>query len=229
VVYVLYGVFDNSGRRASHRIVALALKNVPAIVVDTNCTANPHKFENDIADFSQVYVVEAESLYRFAPTLNMLDAFAQKLNVHRIFVTAFTHLFGYDDVEENRDVFENCWKKLHELSLKYDVYVAILTGSIHHKISTKYGLVEVDEMGHTVASQRIITDTVIGELAGFAKALRQEDQERYLRMIKQPLKHLGEISYTSSAQTWAVMLLCIMLEQEKRIEKLEGSIIKSVQ
>ena len=82
-------------------------------------------------------------------------------------------------------------------------------------------LVGVSEVGHTVTSQRIVTDMMIAELAQFGKALRDEDREVYNRLLKEPLKHLGTISYTSSMHTWAVLLLSVLLEQQKKIDRLE--------
>jgi hypothetical protein len=79
-------------------------------------------------------------------------------------------------------------------------------------------------MGHTVASQRIVCDMVLNELKGFAKALKEEDREEYLKMLKVPMKHYGSISYTNSMHVWAFMLMTIILEQEKRIKELENKI-----
>ena len=75
-------------------------------------------------------------------------------------------------------------------------------------------------MGHTTSSQRIVADLLLKELSQFAKVLRKEDRETYLNLIKEPLKHLGSISYVSSQQTWAFLLLAILLEQQKKYERL---------
>lgn len=76
-------------------------------------------------------------------------------------------------------------------------------------------------MGHTVWSQRITLDVILTELKDYGRALRQEDRAIFEDMLKQPLKHYGSISYAGSFHAWAFLLLSIILEQEKRIKRLE--------
>jgi hypothetical protein len=77
-------------------------------------------------------------------------------------------------------------------------------------------------MGHTVWSQRIAIDIILQELAGFSRALRKEDCLALNEILKKPLKHIGSISYADSYHVWAFILLAILVEQEKKIKKLEG-------
>ena len=76
-------------------------------------------------------------------------------------------------------------------------------------------------MGHTVKSQRRVVERVSNELKRYAKSLRSEEQPIFNDLIKKPFLHIGSITYTSSAQTWAFMLLSTLLEQEKKIIELE--------
>jgi len=71
-------------------------------------------------------------------------------------------------------------------------------------------------MGHTVISQRILTESILSELQAYGKSLHKEEREIYEQLLKQPLKHIGNISYTSSVNAWAFILISIILEQEKR-------------
>ncbi|MCA9393997.1 MAG: hypothetical protein KC900_07325 [Candidatus Omnitrophica bacterium] len=64
-------------------------------------------------------------------------------------------------------------------------------------------------------------DYVLNELKSFGQAMCREDRCVYERMLKEPLKHVGAVSYASSLDVWAFVLLSILLEQEKRIRKLE--------
>jgi hypothetical protein len=75
-------------------------------------------------------------------------------------------------------------------------------------------------MGHTVWSQRIAVDVMLGELGCYGKALREEDRLVYEALLKEPLKHIGSITYASSFHVWAFLLLSILLEQEKKIVEL---------
>lgn len=76
-------------------------------------------------------------------------------------------------------------------------------------------------MGHTVSSQRMRVDYVLSELKSFGAAMCKEDRRIYQRMLKEPLKHVGAVSYASSLDVWAFVLLSILLEQEKRLQQLE--------
>ena len=75
-------------------------------------------------------------------------------------------------------------------------------------------------MGHTVWSQRQNLDIILAELHNYGKALRPLDRARYLALLKEPLKHVGSISYASSMHAWAFILISIILEQDKKIAEL---------
>jgi hypothetical protein len=81
-------------------------------------------------------------------------------------------------------------------------------------------------MGHTVWSQRITLDIIIGELSDYGKSLRASDREQFEQLLHLPLLHVGSITYASSMHVWAFLLLSIALEQEKKIkslgERIEG-------
>lgn len=76
-------------------------------------------------------------------------------------------------------------------------------------------------MGHTVWSQRQNADILLAELESYAKVLRPDERELYLKILKEPLKHLGSISYASSMHAWAFLLISMILEQQKIIEGLK--------
>jgi len=80
-------------------------------------------------------------------------------------------------------------------------------------------------MGHTVASQRIVIDNLLSELNDYARALKEPDKVYFARALKAPLKHVGSITYASSMHAWAFLLLSIIVEQEKKIEKLEHDVL----
>ena len=65
----------------------------------------------------------------------------------------------------------------------------------------------------------------IAELRSFAKALRKEDREDFEQLLHEPLKHIGSISYSSSIHVWAFVLLAILLEQQKKIQRLEDDYV----
>ncbi len=79
-------------------------------------------------------------------------------------------------------------------------------------------------MGHTLSSQRMIIDILLSELKAYSKALREEDKAVFEEMLKYPLKKVGAISYASSIDVWAFILLSILLEQEKKMVDLRGKL-----
>jgi len=76
-------------------------------------------------------------------------------------------------------------------------------------------------MGHTAWSGRIATDELVRELMLYGRSLRAGERELYENLLKESFKHIGSISYASSMHMWAFVLLSIILEQEKRIFRLE--------
>jgi hypothetical protein len=76
-------------------------------------------------------------------------------------------------------------------------------------------------MGHTVWSQRVVLDILLQELKDYGRALGGEDRELYERILKEPLKHVGSISFANSIHVWAFLLLSILIEQERKIEHIE--------
>jgi hypothetical protein len=72
-------------------------------------------------------------------------------------------------------------------------------------------------MGHTVSSQRQVADAILQELEAYARALRQEDLPAFRSLLAKAKRHFGTISYVSSYNTWAFVLISMLLEQEKEI------------
>ena len=79
-------------------------------------------------------------------------------------------------------------------------------------------------MGHTVNSQRAVIDIVLSELKDVALALRKEERMILEELLKEPLKHVGALSNASSIDVWAMVLLAILIEQEKSLRRLERTI-----
>ncbi|MFH2021521.1 MAG: hypothetical protein ABIJ34_08980 [archaeon] len=76
-------------------------------------------------------------------------------------------------------------------------------------------------MGHTATSQRQVSDAIIRELHEYGRSLRIEEMPAYERLLAKAKIHFGSISFVSSYNTWAFILVSILLEQEKEIMHLE--------
>lgn len=81
-------------------------------------------------------------------------------------------------------------------------------------------------MGTTVTSQRIITESILSELRDYGCVLRKDERTVFEEMLKKPYLHFGSISNASSINAWALIIMSILLEQEKRIRTLEGEILE---
>lgn len=182
--------------------------------VDAANCANVHALPAD-PKFRDVFVVPTESLYRFKPTLLRLPILADQLGTSNIFISTIPHLFDFDNDYETKLVIGQCWRIINWVAKKYNVTVGIIPGSVHDNLFR--GI----EMGHTVWSQRINSDSILSELEKFGRSLREDERLLYSKLLKQPLKHLGSITYASPYHTWAFLLLSIILEQEKRVIELE--------
>ncbi|MCF7861735.1 hypothetical protein K9M79_05800 [Candidatus Woesearchaeota archaeon] len=224
-------------------IFRYAFDSLPSIVLDCANTANPHSFypKVTIEDLSRVYVISVDALYRFRDSLKYIPKLAKQLKPKSIIITSFEHLFNYDDKLEIHNINVQAWDIILDFSKKYDTYIAVNIKSVHIKFAKRYcdkiikSQFERSEssrgkkMGHTVSSQRIVINTILRELKDFGRALRSDDREAYERMLALPLKHIGTMSYASSLDVWALILLSISLEQQKRIDVLEKTIKKITQ
>lgn len=65
-------------------------------------------------------------------------------------------------------------------------------------------------------------DMVLNDLKQFSGALRKQDRLVLERILTEPLKHAGAIGNASSIDVWAIILLSILVEQEKRLATLEA-------
>jgi hypothetical protein len=77
-------------------------------------------------------------------------------------------------------------------------------------------------MGHTVTSQRMAIDIILEELKAFGDGMRKEDRMLLEKILNEPLKHVGAMSNASSINIWALILLSVLLEHQRRLKALEA-------
>jgi hypothetical protein len=104
----------------------------PSLIIDCGNCANPHIKEEQLHD---VYVMNAEAIYRLRDALNQADHWLNKLKLKSIIVTTLHTLFSYDDETENYNVIEHCWQIMKRLSEKYPVFVG---ATEYEKFAVKY-------------------------------------------------------------------------------------------
>ena len=76
-------------------------------------------------------------------------------------------------------------------------------------------------MGKTVESYRIALDMEIQTWNGFAKALRTDDREAFEQMTDACRNHASAGSNATRPVIFEPMVMSILLEQQKRLAKLE--------
>jgi len=185
------------------------------LVIDANNKSDVHKYDVPIEELSSTFFLFAETLYRLLPTLQQAKTYCETYKLSSICVTSFDKVFTYGNDKEDYNLFVQIWLELIALGESYTVYV-VVDSDRQHDIAQDLGV----RMGHTISSQRRVSQTTLRELKAYGDALPTKDKLLYHKMLKQPLKHFGSITHASSKDTLSFMLLSIMLEQQKEIERL---------
>ena len=76
-------------------------------------------------------------------------------------------------------------------------------------------------MGRTVPSYRLALEEEIGKWKGFAEALRSEDREAFQRLMDACRNYASAGSNSTRPVLFEPMAISIMLNQEKKILKLQ--------
>jgi hypothetical protein len=76
-------------------------------------------------------------------------------------------------------------------------------------------------MGKTVESYRLALDTEVQTWNGFAKALRTDDKEAFEQMIDACRNHASAGSNATRPEMFEPMVMSILLEQQKKLTRLE--------
>lgn len=80
-------------------------------------------------------------------------------------------------------------------------------------------------MGKTVESYRLALDTEIQTWNGFAKALRTDDREAFDRMTDACRNHASAGSNATRPEVFEPMVMSILLEQQKKLIRLEKELL----
>ena len=76
-------------------------------------------------------------------------------------------------------------------------------------------------MGKTVESYRLALDTEIQTWNGFSKALRADDREAFEQMTDACRNHASAGSNATRPEMFEPMVMSILLEQQKKLIRLE--------
>ncbi|HZX45571.1 MAG TPA: hypothetical protein VFF28_07870 [Candidatus Nanoarchaeia archaeon] len=119
---MLTGIFGSRGS-VNLSLLSHAVRNQPSLIVDCANIANPHvlfPFAQP-EDMHDIYVVQAELMYKFRDILKHLDRLAKQVNPRCIVITLFDRLFHYNDEQENKDIIEHAWELMKKHSERYEL------------------------------------------------------------------------------------------------------------
>ena len=113
--------------KVNTRVLLHALEYQPSLLIDCHNVANPHSLFPFVQyeKFAGVFVVPAESLYRFRAALRILPKIADGVGAKCIVITTFTGLFDFDNEEESNAVIEHCWELIRQAAASYEVVVGL--------------------------------------------------------------------------------------------------------
>ncbi|HVP16063.1 MAG TPA: hypothetical protein VMT42_01705 [candidate division Zixibacteria bacterium] len=80
-------------------------------------------------------------------------------------------------------------------------------------------------MGKTVESYRLALDTEIQSWNGFVKALRTDDRDAFEQMADACRNHASAGSNATRPEVFEPMVMSILLEQQKRLKRLEKELV----
>ena len=120
MIWMLVALF---GEKANKRLLHLAFQKTPSLIIDCGNCANPHALRVRERQLHEVYVMNAEAIYRFREALRQAPAWIRKLNIQCVLITTIHALFSYDNEEENEKIIRHCWQKMKEFPVP--VYIAV--------------------------------------------------------------------------------------------------------
>jgi hypothetical protein len=84
-------------------------------------------------------------------------------------------------------------------------------------------------MGKTIESYRLALDLELQTWNGFAQALRTDDKEAFEQMTDACRNHASAGSNATRPEVFESMVMSILLEQQKRLTRLERELIATKQ
>lgn len=107
------------------KLLEIALEKRPSLIIDCGNSADPYTVQTDEDALKEVYVINAEAIYRFRDALKKTSQILIELNLKVLVITTISVLFSYDDPVEDDDVISHCWEIIKEISKDTDVFVEL--------------------------------------------------------------------------------------------------------
>ena len=105
-------------------ILRMAFEKRPCLLIDCSNSANPYRIHIEEEWLDEVFVINAEVIYRFRDALKKVRLEMNKLKLKVLLVTSLGALYSYSDAVEDKNVIMNCWELLKELSADFEIFAA---------------------------------------------------------------------------------------------------------
>ena len=127
---------------ANRKIVIMACQNDNSLIIDSARACNPYSIINDIDidRLHDVYVISAESIYRFRSAIKLLPLWIRKHGIKNVYITALIGFYSYDNNKEDYAILEESYRMLFNIELNYDVnvFLSIPNHNPYYSIIKKY-------------------------------------------------------------------------------------------
>lgn len=110
-------------------LLQAVLRGKKCLFIDAANCANPYKLLGVVDEFQlkNVFVMNAEAIYRFKDTLLAAQKWMRELGCSELYVSSIGGLFSYDDQKENEEIIRHCYYILADLAQYYSVHIALDT------------------------------------------------------------------------------------------------------
>jgi hypothetical protein len=111
------------GDSVNDALMRLAFEKRPSLVIDCGNAADPFRLGLPEEGLDEVYVINAEAIYRFREALRKASSILDGLRSNVLVVTTIGTLFSYNNEAEDKEVIGHCWEIIKGISEKSDVFV----------------------------------------------------------------------------------------------------------
>lgn len=127
-------------KKVNRKLLMHAFQDSPSLILDCGNSADPHSLFPRIREeqLHNVYVMNAEAIYRFRDSLKETEHWMKKLKLRCLVITTIHTLFSYDNPEENHNVLEHCWELMKDISNRYPVLVGIAKDPMHIEFADRF-------------------------------------------------------------------------------------------
>jgi hypothetical protein len=117
--------------------------NAPgSIIIDSARACNPYAMIGhiDIDNLHSVYVISAESVYRFRSAVRLLPLWIRKHAIRKVYATAVNAFYSYGNKWEDCSILDESYAMLSRIERYNDVKVCVSLPieEPHHSIIIKY-------------------------------------------------------------------------------------------